>query len=31
MILVFESIDRLKQIVLPNVHGPHSSVESLNG
>jgi len=30
MTLVFESVDRIKQIALPNVVGPHPSTEGLN-
>jgi len=30
MTLIFESVDRIKQIALPNVVGPHPSNEGLN-
>lgn len=30
MTLIFESVDRIKQIALPNVVGPHPSTEGLN-
>ena len=30
MTLIFESVDRVKQIVFPNVVGPHPSTEGPN-
>lgn len=30
MTLIFESVGRIKQTVLPNVVGPHPSTEGLN-